>query len=271
MLKGAFQRAMRFGGSAMIVLLSSFASAGGLGDYLVRFSTNGPDRYSDGTIVGDGECYALVWSPKGFVFSGFNADGTPVSSRDRVVLAAPLAKGGRCPDALFQIPSATYQELEGGEWSVCLVDTRTANGRIAGVAANAPRRVNRWGKVRGEVTFSPVSSLGLLGAAASQASGARALQAGAQASGARAGVLSEVPECARHPRITSFEVAEGVARLMVEDTVSYLTYTISSGDAPDALGEDRSADRVDGDAGKPIAIEADATGAGRFFRVTRAE
>ena len=61
MLKGAFQRATGLGECAIIVLLSSFAYAGGLGDYLVRFSTHGPDRYSDGTLVGDGECYALVW------------------------------------------------------------------------------------------------------------------------------------------------------------------------------------------------------------------
>ena len=58
-------------------------------DRLLRFSTPGPDRYADGSLVLDGECYALVWSPKGTAFAGFNADGTVVSSNDRIVLAAP--------------------------------------------------------------------------------------------------------------------------------------------------------------------------------------
>lgn len=66
-------------------------SFAGITDYVATFSTPGPDRYADGTVVADGECYALVWSPKGSTFAGFSADGTTVSSADRVVLAAPLA------------------------------------------------------------------------------------------------------------------------------------------------------------------------------------
>ena len=34
-------------------------------DKVLRFSTLGIDRYADGSAVVDGECYALVWSPKG--------------------------------------------------------------------------------------------------------------------------------------------------------------------------------------------------------------
>ncbi len=42
---------------------------GSMQDKLARFSTLGPDCYADGTIVRDGECYALVWSPTGTTFS----------------------------------------------------------------------------------------------------------------------------------------------------------------------------------------------------------
>ena len=55
-------------------------------DKVARFSTPGPDCYADGTLVADGECYALVWSPKGATFAGFNADGTAISANDRVIL-----------------------------------------------------------------------------------------------------------------------------------------------------------------------------------------
>ena len=73
------------------VVMCAACAFGSMQDKLARFSTPGPDRYADGSIVQDGECYALVWSPAGTAFAGFNADGTPVSSRDRVVLAGALA------------------------------------------------------------------------------------------------------------------------------------------------------------------------------------
>ena len=59
------------------LLLSCVASAG-MDDKVLRFSTPGIDRYADGSAVVDGECYALVWSPKGQTFAGFNADGTAI-------------------------------------------------------------------------------------------------------------------------------------------------------------------------------------------------
>ena len=64
---------------ALLLLWGGFSFAG-ITDYVATFSTPGPDRYADGTVVADGECYALVWSPKGSTFAGFSADGTTVSS-----------------------------------------------------------------------------------------------------------------------------------------------------------------------------------------------
>ncbi len=251
------------------VFLTSAALAS-MNDKVLRFSTPGPDRYADGTTVADGECYALVWSPKGSAFSGFNADGTTISPDDRVVLAAPLAKDGKCRDALFQVPASEYAELEGGEWSVCLVDTRTARGVPVGAANNMPLRVNRWGAVKGGVEVAPAEvSLLKAGLPAQAASGMRGLTI--DDTGARASVLSAVPASVRPPKITAFEMADGVARLTVEDTVPFLTYTLSSGNNPDTLAVDAAADLVDGDTAKPIAIETEATGNSRFFKVTRAE
>ena len=241
-------------------------------DKVARFSTPGPDCYADGTLVADGECYALVWSPKGATFAGFNADGTAISANDRVVFAAPLALEGKCRDSLFQIPADEYAELEGGEWAVCLVDTRMANGVPAGVANNAPLRVNRWGAVRNEVKISTASTLVLDSIAAPKAGGRSLLAAAAPSeTGVCADTLSAVPDSVTQPRIIGFEVVDGGARLTVEDTVPFLTYTISAGDTPDALTADDAADLVDGNTTKPIEIETDAVKGSRFFKVTRAE
>ena len=240
-------------------------------DKIARFSTSGIDRYADGTAVVDGECYALVWSPKGATFAGFNADGTAISANDRVIFAAPLALEGKCRDSLFQIPADEYAELEGGEWTVCLVDTRTAGGVPAGVANNAPLRVNRWGAVKNSVKIEPAGASQLMFAAASKTRGLLAATGDGSDDGVRAGVLSAVPDSVLPPKITAFEVVDGVVRLTVEDTVPFLTYTISSGSDPSALVADEAADWVDGDTAKPIAIETEAAGSSQFFKVTRAE
>ncbi len=255
---------------ALLLLWAGFSFAG-ITDYVATFSTPGLDRYADGTIVADGECYALVWSPKGSVFAGFNADGTPISSGDRVVLAAPLAKNGRCRDAIFQIPADEYAELEGGEWAVCLVDTRTAGGVPAGVANNVPLRVNRWGAVKSGVKIEPAGASQLMFAASPKTRRLLAATGDDSDDGVRAGVLSAVPGSVKPPKITAFEVSDGVVRLTVTDTVPFLTYTLASGDAPNDLATDDAADWVDGDTAKPIEIETDAVKGSRFFKVTRAE
>ena len=140
------------------LLVCATLAHGNMQDKLARFSTPGPDRYADGTIVRDGECYALVWSPAGTAFYGFNADGTPVSPYDRVVLAGALAEGGKCRDAVFQIPAAEYEALKGGEWAVCLVDTRNLAGVPTGTRNGKPVRVNRWGIISGGVNITDASS-----------------------------------------------------------------------------------------------------------------
>ena len=242
-------------------------------DKVARFSTPGPDCYADGTLVADGECYALVWSPKGATFAGFNADGTAISANDRVVFAAPLALEGKCRDSLFQIPADEYAELEGGEWAVCLVDTRMANGVPAGVANNAPLRVNRWGAVRNEVKISTASTLVLDSIAAPRAGGRSLLAAAAPSeAGVCAGTLSAVPDSVKPPTITGLDVLDsGEVWLEVADTVPFLSYTIISGSEPGNLQEDGCAEVVDGTSGGKIFIGTAQSSDCRFFKVKRAE
>ena len=263
------------------VVWCSACAYGSMQDKLARFSTPGPDRYADGSVVRDGECYALVWSPEGTTFSGFNADGTPVSASDRVVLAGELAQGGKCPETIFQIPANVYDELKGGEWAVCLVDTRTLNGIPAGVRDGKPVRVNRWGAVTGGVKIEPkdASSLQLapsgsvlrLASASSGGTSSSGDGSGATAQPVRAKTLSAVPPTVQPPQITAIEVADGEVWLGVTDTVPYLSYTIISGEKPNDLKTDYFSEVVDGEANSEIAIGTVKSVKRRFFKVKRAE
>lgn len=240
---------------------------GALNDRLARFSTPGPDRYADGSIVRDGECYALVWSPAGRAFSGFNADGTAASSVDRVVLAGPLALGGKCRDAVFQIPAKEYEALKNGEWAVCLVDTRNLAGVPVGVKNGKPLRVNRWGVVSGGVEITEAGSAGRKLAAASTTSNGAA----SGASVVRANRLSAVPPNLMPPKVTAIEVTDSEVWLAVDGTVPYLDYTIISGEKPNDLKPDYFSEVVEGDNRSEIAIGTPKSPKRRFFTVKRAE
>ena len=240
---------------------------GALDDRLARFSTPGPDRYADGSVVVDGECYALVWSPVGRVFSGFNADGTAASSVDRVVLAGPLAQDGKCRDSIFQIPAAEYEALKNGAWAVCLVDTRNLAGVPAGVKNGKPVRVNRWGVVSGGVEITRADAAGRrLSAASTTTGGTRSV-----ASAARATRLSAVPPNLMPPKVTAIEVTDSEVWLAVDGTVPYLDYTIISGEKPNDLKPDYFSEVVGGDGKSEIAIGTPKSPKRRFFTVKRAE
>ena len=263
------------------LLMCSVAFAS-MEDMVLRFSTPGLDRYADGSVVMDGECYALVWSPKGHSFAGFNADGTAVSTTDRIVLAASLAKDGRCRDALFQVPAAEYSELKNGEWAVCLVDTRMANGVPAGVQDSKPLRVNRWGAVNSGVKIEPASASSLTApasAASVKKSQSRLMAATSgdetdEGDGVQANMVSAVPASVKNnpPKITGINVFDnGEVWLEVDGTVPFLSYTIISGSEPGNLQEDGCSEVVDGKTGATISIGTAQSAPCRFFKVKRAE
>ena len=254
--------------ASLFSLLMCGVTFASMEDMVLRFSTPGLDRYADGSVVMDGECYALVWSPKGHSFAGFNADGTAVSATDRVVLAAPLAQDGKCRDALFQVPAAEYRELAGGEWAVCLVDTRKADGIPAGTQDGKPLRVNRWGMVKSGVSIE--SALKRNVAAATPTSSPRLVSA-VPDEGVCADERSAVPDSAKTPVITAIEVQDGVIWLTVADTEPYFSYAIISGAEPGVLKTDYYSETVDGEKGRKIAIGTLESIGRRFFKVKRVE
>ena len=84
-------------------------------DKVARFSTPGPDCYADGTLVVDGECYALVWSPKGSTFAGFSADGSLYAYQsDLVSMTVPRARVIGLPDEQGILPHLSQMTVQGG-------------------------------------------------------------------------------------------------------------------------------------------------------------
>ena len=108
---------------AAAAVLSSAAAFSAANDALVSFSSKGPDAYADGTTVLDGECYALVWMANGASGLSVAADGSATGGE--IVLAAPVAKGGRCPKVVFEVDAGDMKtKYQGGSWGVYLLDTR---------------------------------------------------------------------------------------------------------------------------------------------------
>ena len=123
---------MKFFAFSAIAMMASFAFADAA-NKCVFFSTVGPDTYADGSTVVNGERYALVATPAGQEFGGFNADCTAAREGDKVLTIAPFAKGGRLPPTLFQADAA---DAAGKDLKVFLLDTRTSATTVP--PANTP-------------------------------------------------------------------------------------------------------------------------------------
>ncbi len=108
---------------SLIAVFGAMLATAACADYVLSFSTPGPDKYADGNTVLDGEKYALVWTPTGSEFAGFNVDGT-AKGDSKVAIAAPVAKGGKCPMVLFAVTDDALTAFPGGTWGVYLLDTR---------------------------------------------------------------------------------------------------------------------------------------------------
>jgi len=239
-----------------LVALAGVVASGAANDWIVSFSTPGPDKYADGTPVADGETYALVWS-KG-EFAGVKADGTPVNAEDEIILAAPLAKGGRCPLVAFEVDAAkTTGDYTNGVWSVVLLDTRLAeqvDGKtvLAAYSNGKPSVVNAANTV-----VSTVKTEGYSTAIAAE-------------SGVQASVASALDESwIKDARITDMKIVGDKVLVTVENTVPCVQYNLASGETPGAVAGKCAEGAKNGVAGGQIILVAPKTGNTGFFRVNR--
>ena len=225
-----------------MVLAGALGAFAGVDNVAITFSTPGPDTYGDGRPVLDGECYALVWTPSGEAFGGIDSDGAAVAP-SKVVLRAPVAKGGRCPNILFEIDEGYAKaNFPGGTWRVVLLDTRRFATDADGVVVNGEDglpKVAGWGE-----GSSLVNGYGETGAAV----GGTMFSANAKGTVA-ADAPRVTPEKGRNLRIRDMRLVDGNVYLYVEGSLSSALYGVRSGTEPGKLvgkGERRYG-KTDGD------------------------
>jgi len=243
------------------VLLSAGAQAG-MDNVLVSFSTPGPDKYADGTIVADGECYALVWTPTNETFVGIAADGAALG-KSKVAIAAPVAKGGRCPNILFQIDEKYAKaNYDGGTWGVCLLDTRRfaldVNGQIQ-LDAKGNRVIESVGDKALVNGYGAISML---------QDGDKIVTCAADP--VSAATTSASPTGAQ-PTISAIRIADGNVYVTVKNASSSVLYSLASGTAPDSIAADEAASAAYGpaDAADEIILVTPQKAATGFFKVNR--
>ena len=238
----------------------AFAATAAIDDALLAFSTVGPDKYADGTTVLDGECYALVWTKNGATFGGIAADGTPVAETDKIVLLAPVAKDGRCPNVLFQIDSAKLDgELKDGTFGVYLLDTRVVGKdgmtKPAGAKGGKLSLVNGYGLTTKPTTVGKASAGGAT-TAEEKSEGGQVVAAGAAA-----------PKDLPQPKITSIKIEGDYVKLTVQNMPGFMR--VSSGTTASADDTQGAAQATDGKTDEVILYAPKAAGASGFFKVIR--
>ena len=243
--------------SIFILFLSFWGTvfANSVEDARLLFSTKGPDRYADGSVVLDGECYALVWSKDGN-FDGFDANGECIDSNDKIVLLAPVAKDGRCPPVLFQIPAAQADTLSGGQYAVYLLDTRiSTDGEIkaAGVSSGQLSLMNGYGQASAAISVK-----------GSNAS-ASAKENAASDGGLVAAVGASAPIDCAQPRIKAIRIEGENVFLTVENLGGFLR--VRSGSDVSVSGATGAA--VEASGGEDVTIVTRKPGNSGFFKVIR--
>ena len=237
----------------------AFAATAAIDDALLAFSTVGPDKYADGTTVLDGECYALVWTKNGATFGGIAADGTAVAETDKIVLLAPVAKDGRCPNVLFQIDSAKADELADGTYGVYLLDTRVvSNGttKPAGIKNGKLSLVNGYGLATKATKVGKATAGGVTTAEEKDSEGGQVVAAGAAA-----------PKDLPQPKITSIKIEGDYVKLTVQNLPGFMR--VSSGADVAADDTQGAAQATDGKTDEVILYAPKAAGASGFFKVIR--
>ena len=238
---------------SMIAAMAACATFAAADDILVTFSTPGTDTYVDGTTVLDNEYYALCWSTN-FPDFKINPDGT--AEGGSIVLAAPIAKDGRCPTIVYEVDAnLAASDYVGGEWAVYMLDTRkfTRDGEgnlVASLSGNTSK-VNTSGQV-GTAVAGPGSVANLYGVTA------------------QSNEIAADEETLK-PEITSIRIVDGNVWVKAKNVAPYLTWGLAGGDTPDkidtAKGDSQSGMKADKD--DEITFVAPVKEGGEFFKVER--
>ena len=199
------------------MVVAAFGAAfGAANDTILVFSTKGPDTYADGTTVLDGERYALVWVKDGTEFAGLAVDGTPLADTTKLIAVAPLAKGGKCTETVFEIDADFAETLKGGSVSLYLLDTRVTKTELAKADKLSVNAI-------GPASPSPSPSTSTSTSPSTSSSTSVAL--------ATVGVYTKIDE----PTITAMKVSDATVELKVSGMVDAADYFVVPGSTPSAF------------------------------------
>jgi hypothetical protein len=170
---------------AGLALAAAAIGGDGLSQLSITMSTQGPDRYADGTAVAAGETYLLVYVNEGATFGGVCTDGTLVdAANNRIVTTSQATAASKCAFKAIQYAAADFPV--GGTWVIVLLDTRTAGGAPGGlVAAHSPANAQSSASSRD-------LALGTLSAPAANGTGLSAGSETASPAGTPAPVITAV-------------------------------------------------------------------------------
>ena len=227
---------------ATVCALLSAAVFAGANDLLIMFSTPGPDKYADGSVVLDGESYALVWTA---------ADGS-----QKAVLSAPFAKNGRCAPVLFIVDENDAPKYKDGEWGVYLLDSRDfakdpSGKTLSALDANGlPKFVNAKAAVKDGI--------------ASASGFESAIAKGGVAAGAYDLAEAGVPA----PKVTGIKIVGANVVVTVKDTVPFVGYTLQAGSDVQNFAVPAGATSAKGDAANEINLVAPKKDGAQFYKVS---
>lgn len=237
--------------TAAVASMAAWATPG-----YVIFSSEGPDKYADGTTVLDGEIYALVWTANE-AFGGLTATGEPVVSGDKVIGLAATAKDGRCTPVVYMLTGDN--EVSGGNFYVYLLDTRVKTVADDGTVVTSVAGLSADGKLTAVNAVETIAEPAI--ATSTTAASGTVTGAGS--------VATAAPADAPMPRITAIEVVGAKVVVTVVDTLPCMQYGITAGKTPSVLDQKDLIDGLNGVAGGELKLVIDNPAENRFFKVIR--
>lgn len=242
----------KFFGVTVVSLLAvaAFAEEGNdAGNFIFSVSTQGPDKYGDGSAVKAGALYAFVWVQTNAVFAGFTADAKLVDgSANKLLSIRPTAEDGHLSNQYFILVRSFAEALNAsGTFHLLLVDNRKADGTLATRDEIAESGVNGYSEVSAQLSSASPTVL----------------------SNATVTVASALPLDAPQAKIVGIEVKGDKVLLTVANTVPQIRYNVAAG-ADTATGAHAAAADAPkaGNVSQTITLEVPAS-QGNFFKVVR--
>ena len=217
---------------------------------VIKFSSQGTDKYEDDSMVKDGECYALVWSEDG-EFEGIDGNGNAKDPNDKVVFIGEFAKGGKCGQVEFHVANAFKST---GKFDVWVLDTRVFdNGKVS-----------RWGKdANGSVIVTHAQRANEASVAVSSALGGSVSIAG---NGSKVVSSTVDPsQIAAGVKISNFKVDGDWVVLDIEGSIPGANYSAIGAATPD-LSNPKGGDEVTTGTGGTITVVLPKAGDRGFFK-----